>query len=202
MINWLVNLPIGDEMAFDPIFTTNAVLVSITGSYPGHWVKAGYLKAAIIVDNVPFVLTSKLVRLGDNIILIGARNYQLFFEPVYYLSSQFNPIIKIAEQEIDMGVNFPSSRQTGDMITVSKIATAASQELLPENLDRAQGGTIYNKTNRVLYVRWGTTAATSSDILVPAGGNIDIPDEYTGAIQGISSNTGNGTIVIQTLSYV
>lgn len=101
-INWLVDEPIVRSMAFAPVFQAKGVLVSIAGTYPTTWVRAGYLKVGIVVDGQPFIYASKLIKLGDNALAIGICNYKLFFDPVMYIDDRFSPTIKIAEQEFDL----------------------------------------------------------------------------------------------------
>jgi hypothetical protein len=54
-------------------------------------------------------------------------------------------------------------------------------------------GLIINNTNRVLWVVFGTGTATAAapNISVPVGGNIDIPDGYVGAVQGICAGAAS-----------
>lgn len=102
-----------------------------------------------------------------------------------------------------MGINYAqTNRETGSIIDTNVAVTVASVQLLGVDPFRHEGA-IYNKTNKTIYIVWGTVAATSNNSLaVPAGANLDIPEDYTGAVQvggaiGVVSNA-----LAQTISFL
>lgn len=87
-----------------------------------------------------------------------------------------------------------SSRPTvGTTSTVAASATSAT--LLSANTARL-GAAIYNDSSAILYVKFGTTASTSSyEVQLAASDYFEVPFGYVGRIDGIwSSATGNARI--------
>ena len=88
-----------------------------------------------------------------------------------------------------MGVNYPPP--IVPIIKEEKIstitATASSPAILGETA-RLGGGYVENKANRAVWVKWSDPnlglpmVAGDPFTLVPAGGNVDIPEGYMGAI--------------------
>lgn len=189
-------------MSFDPVFKSNGVLISIAGTYPTTWVKAGYLEIVVEVDGQPFIYASKLVKLGNSVISIGIRDYKLSFTPVVYVDDRFDPTIKIAEQELNMGIQFPPSTPvSGPIVTTTLPVVTTSTVALPADSNRVSG-TIFNSTNRPIGIAFNATAATlsSPSKVIPANGNMDLYEFYTGAIQLICTAGAAGTVVIDTVS--
>jgi hypothetical protein len=60
----------------------------------------------------------------------------------------------------------------------------ASREMVPANLER-NGGIIFNKGTKALWVGFGVNAEKSSPNKVLPGGQMDIPNGFTGVINGI-----------------
>lgn len=201
-INWLVDRPIEQYMSFDPVFKSNGVLISIAGTYPTTWVKAGYLEIAIDVDGQPFIYASKLVKLGNSVISIGIRDYKLSFNPVIYVDDRFNPTIKIAEQELNMGIQYPPATPISGPVSSTTLPVATvSTPALGTDSNRISG-TVFNNTNRAIGISFNTTAATLSppSKVIPAGGNMDLYEFYTGPIQYICTAGAAGTVLVDTVS--
>ncbi len=85
-------------------------------------------------------------------------------------------------------------QRTGTMTSVASSATSVT--LLAEN-NRRQFCTIFNDSTQVLYVKFGTTASTSSFAYkMGAGDHLEVNRlEYNGRIDGIwASANGNARI--------
>jgi hypothetical protein len=75
-------------------------------------------------------------------------------------------------------------------------SSATSVELLAQNAF-ANGRAIFNDSAAVLYVKYGTTASTTSyTVQIPAGGYFEFPAPlYNGEVDGIwASATGNARV--------
>lgn len=95
--------------------------------------------------------------------------------------------------------SIPYIAPTGNSTLSSVPANLASVELLPANADR-RTAIIYNDGNRLLYVKYGTTAsATSFTVLLRPDDYVVIPD-YNGKIDGIW-NVANGSARITELTF-
>jgi hypothetical protein len=75
--------------------------------------------------------------------------------------------------------------------------TGASQVLSTPNSNRLDG-TIVNNTNKILWVRFSGSpaAATSPSMALAVGGNMDVPEQYVGAIN-VFIATGGASLVGQ-----
>ena len=101
-----------------------------------------------------------------------------------------------------MGINYvQTDKVTGPIVNATVTALITSFQLLPADPLRHEG-TIYNKTNKTIFVAWGTAAATATDLAVPAGSNLDIPEDYTGAVQAIGAAAITGSVLCQTVSFI
>jgi len=153
---------------------------------PPTWNKAGYLVPLISVSGGDIPAADILIRFGPQIINIPYSAYKLRFVPVPYLPANYS--LKL--HKLPMGINFaPASPESlGDEVTTVIVANVANVVLDPVNLARREGF-IVNKSNRNLWVRFAATAAVAAapTSLVPPNSNINIPDGYTGQINGIWS---------------
>ena len=73
--------------------------------------------------------------------------------------------------------------------TLANVASSASSvTLLAANANRIQAS-VYNDSNSLLYIKLGTTASTSSfTVRLMPNAYFQVPDSYTGRIDGIWSN--------------
>jgi hypothetical protein len=168
-----------------------------------NWYKAGYLKILLPIFNKWVPISNKAILLTwEQVIEIPYKNYRLSFSPEVWLESP-NVIINSYLIEYNpMGINYGQvEKQTGAVVDTSIAGSATTFQVLPVDLLRHEG-TIYNRTNRILYIKWGTAAATAADLAVPAGSNIDIPEDYTGAVQGICAAGVSGAVLSQTISFI
>ena len=101
-----------------------------------------------------------------------------------------------------MGIQFPPSTPTsGPVVTTTVPVATVSTPALPADLNRISG-TIFNNTNRPIGIAFNATVATlsSPSKVIPANGNMDLYEFYTGAIQYICTAGAAGTVVIDTVS--
>lgn len=91
--------------------------------------------------------------------------------------------------------------RSGTATRTDVAGSATSVTILASNANRL-GGSIYNDSAAILYLRMGSSAASATDFTVPLapttggiGGYFEIPAGYTGQITGIwSSATGNARV--------
>lgn len=153
---------------------------------PPTWNKAGYLVPLISVGGGDIPAQDILIRFGAQIINVPYSRYKLRFVPVPYLPANYT--LKL--YKLPMGINFAPTppEQLGDEVVTTVVANVVNVILDPVNPTRREGF-IVNKSNRSLWVRFAATAATAAapTSLVPPNSNINIPDGYTGQINGIWS---------------
>lgn len=83
-----------------------------------------------------------------------------------------------------------------DTATTTSVAAATSSTLLKAENDARKGVTVFNDTDKTLYLG-GTTVTTSAFIVkVDAGGYYEFPFGYVGAVYGIwaSGPTGSARV--------
>jgi hypothetical protein len=153
---------------------------------PKTWFKAGYLTPLISVGGGEIPAQDIVIRFGSQIIYIPYQAYKLRFTPVPYLTTNYT--LKLFK--LPMGINnAPAGIETigGEAVTVIN-ANVVNVVLDPANPARREGF-ITNKSNRSMWVNFSATAATAAapSNLVTPGSNIDIPQNYTGIINGIWS---------------
>lgn len=88
------------------------------------------------------------------------------------------------------------TRQRATTATLANVSTSGtSATLIASNVLRI-GATIYNDSSVVLYVKFGTTAsATSFVVAMAAASYYEVPNGYTGRIDGIlASSTGTARV--------
>jgi len=91
-----------------------------------------------------------------------------------------------------------SSPQTATVTSVND--TALSTQLLAANTNR-KGATFYNDSSSRLYLKLGTTATTTSyTIQIAPSGYYEIPNGYTGRVDGIWSADSTGAVRITELT--
>jgi hypothetical protein len=78
----------------------------------------------------------------------------------------------------------------------------ASREMVPANADR-NGGTIWNKGTKAMWIGLGVNAEKSSPQKILPGGQMEIPNGYTGVINGmfdaadVTPNNTSKAIVVE-----
>jgi hypothetical protein len=78
----------------------------------------------------------------------------------------------------------PNGATTRQKLTDFLQTDAANREMVAANADR-NGGTIFNKGSKSLWVSFGVAADKGSPNKILPGGQMDIPHGYTGTINGI-----------------
>lgn len=109
-------------------------------------------------------------------------------EPNSPVGTEDNPIFVTGDIEVGDAVAATA--------TLSNVSSSASNvTLLAANAAR-KGATIFNDSSAILYVKFGTTASTSSyTVQMAAGGYFEVPFGYTGRIDGIwASANGNARV--------
>lgn len=89
----------------------------------------------------------------------------------------------------------PSGTTTKEKPTNFPQSDNANREMVPANADR-NGGIIFNRGTKALWVGLGVPAEKSSQQKILPGGQMDIPNGYTGVINGIfdaADTTPNNT---------
>ncbi len=105
-----------------------------------------------------------------------------------------------------MSVSYdPGFRPVGVDSAATVNAAVTNTIIAAANLLRAPEGFVVNNSNKNLWVTFtgvAATAAAPATKILPAGGNIDIPGNYTGAINGIWETGATGSCVVHEFSYV
>ena len=172
-----------------PVGTLNNKDLAIEFSIPNQsltWYKAGYLYPLISVSGSDIPTKPILIGFGEQVIQVPYPAYKLRFIPVAYITYPYR--LKIFK--LPMGINFasPAPEQLGGEVITTVNASITNVVLDPVNLAR-RNGFIVNRSNRNLWVTFSATAATAAapTSLVTPGSNIEIPQNYTGVINGIWS---------------
>jgi hypothetical protein len=196
MINWLPPIPLTGRVEFSGLLDARAIFIAIVSPIPAVWRKAGYLRVEELFDGEYLNVSYQAINFGKSRVNIPATFYRLSFEPVRDLTIIYpNTTISIypltaTEFNTVMGINIApqAPEQLGDEVVTTVNANIANVVLDPANPARREGF-IVNKSNRNLWVKFGTAAATAAapTSLVPPNSNINIPDAYTGVINGIWS---------------
>lgn len=187
-MNWDFTLSLTGEKLL-PVGTLHSrnLAIEITApNEPSTWNRAGYLYPLIPVGGGDIPAASTLLIFGAQIIEVPYQNYKLLFKPVPYLKSTYT--LKLFK--LPMGINNAPIQPEilgGEVITTIP-ASVIAVVLDPINLAR-RDGFITNKSNRNLWVNFSSAVVTASapNNLVTPGSNIEIPESYTGVINGIWS---------------
>jgi hypothetical protein len=204
-IIWSDPIIIAGKIEYPQLWDAPAIGLRIQGSALPIWRKVGYLRIEPFIDGEFFNYQVKSIDYGKNLIQIPYRHYRLSFEPLESLIQIYSNLsIEIAPigDEL-MSINYQNvERTTGPVVDTPFTPSTTSGQALGVDLLR-HDGTIYNRTNRIIYIAWGTTAATAANLPVPAGANAKIPLDYTGAVQILAAAGAlTGNVLSQTTSYV
>jgi hypothetical protein len=202
--------PISWEIATLPtVFTTPRLAIRIdkTRSTPDSWHRAGFIYPVISIDNQDYEGSSIPINFGGTIIDIPFREYRIKFSPVEWLDKSQNLYLRIFELDTNMGINAASNTPPpiGNEVITAIPTTTTPTILRPLNPVFASGY-IVNNSSRTLYVSFTDApaiTAASPNSAVPSKGNIEIPENYTGLIQGIWANAdANGKAEIHQVNYI
>jgi hypothetical protein len=207
MPNWITQ-NIQGKIEYPQVWESSRILVRVISPLPPVWRKAGYLKIEVLIEGEYFLVGYKPIEFGNNLIDVGLSAYRLSFDPVNQLTVLYPntsiSIYQLTRQDYsNMGINYQQvDKVTGGVVDTVYVPTTTSGNALAADLLRHEG-TIYNRTNRTIYVSWGTTAATVTSLAVAAGANLDMPEDFTGAVQILAAaGVLTGNVLIQTVSYV
>jgi hypothetical protein len=175
----------------------------VPNSYQSTWYKAGYLQILLPFNNKWIaVSTDSILLTWQQIIHVPYANYRLRFSLSNWLDGCKIDINPYSIQYNPMGINYQNvDKVTGPIVNTTVAALVTSVQLLAADPLRHEG-TIYNKTNKTIYLSWGATAATTADLAIPVGANADIPEDYTGAVQVIGAAGVTGNVLAQTISFI
>lgn len=198
-----------DATIFPAIFTKKwlAVTVERNNTILDAWNFCGYLYPVIKVEDTLLQGIAIPIEFGGTIINIPYKRYQLKFRAARWIDNSNQLQIQFKEVDPAMGINFANNQQqliSSEVITT--VATNASAVILRASNSAFAEGFIVNNSNKILYVIFAdvpaiTAAAPISS--VPAKGNIDIPSNYTGVIQGIwNGNDNSGKAEIHQFNYL
>jgi hypothetical protein len=203
-IDWGLPLPLESRIDFPDLLTSNGLAIWIEGNATPLLSKLGYFQIEALIEGEFFKLRPERLDAGKNLIVVPYQAYKLSIIPLPNILTVYPSLtVKIAQiNKGIMSINYQDvDKVTGDVIDTSVAGSAASFQILPVDLAR-HSGTIYNNTNRKLWVKWGTTPATTANLLVPVGANLVIPEDYTGAVQGICASGVTGNVLSQTVSFI
>jgi hypothetical protein len=203
-IDWGLPLPLESRIDFPDLLTSNGLAIWIEGNATPLLSKLGYFQIEALIEGEFFKLRPERLDAGKNLIVVPYQAYKLSIIPLPNILTVYPSLtVKIAQiNKGIMSINYQNvDRVTGGVVNTPVAGAIASFQILPTDANR-HSGTIYNRTNRNLWVSWGTAAATTADLLVPAGSNLVIPEDYTGAVQGISAAGVTGNILSQTVSFI
>jgi hypothetical protein len=98
--------------------------------------------------------------------------------------SQTPKSLNLLVEQTTMLIINPNGATTRQKLTDFLQTDAANREMVGSNPDR-NGGTIFNKGSKALWVTFGVAADKGSPNKILPGGQMDIPHGYTGTINGI-----------------
>ena len=108
-------------------------------------------------------------------------------------SANSTPVV-IASDQVAIPIT-PSTSATGTLTNVASSATNVT--ILASNASR-KGATVFNDSNKTLYIKFGTTAsATSFTAQLRAGDYYEVPFGYTGIIDGLWASANGSARVTE-----
>lgn len=116
--------------------------------------------------------------------------------------TQFTKSLDLLIEATSIMILNPSGSTTKEKPTNFLQSDNTSREMVPANADR-NGGIIFNKGTKALWIGLGVNAEKSSPQKVLPGGQMDIPNGYTGVINGlfdaadVTPNNTSKAIVIE-----
>lgn len=86
--------------------------------------------------------------------------------------------------------------QRADTSTLSNVASSATSVVILATNTARKGATVYNDSTQILYLKFGTTASTTSfTVPLAAAAFFEVPSGYTGEMDGIwASANGNARV--------
>jgi ammonia channel protein AmtB len=184
------------------IFTSQVLAIDVSATNKkATWYQSGYLQSSVVIDGVEFAGEKFLLGFGSQLIRIPYISYTLRFQPKEWLENTELKIKELSATQITntiMAIGNSPVNPSADTSTVTTVnASVTAVQISAANPARMFGGLIVNKSNRIMYVRFGLAAglvaAAPATAISANGGNIDIPDDYVGPISAIwaAGATGN-----------
>jgi hypothetical protein len=105
-------------------------------------------------------------------------------------------------QETTVMILNPSGTTTKEKVSNFLQSDNANREMVPANAER-NGGTIWNKGTKAMWIGLGVNAEKSSPQKILPGGQMEIPNGYTGVINGmfdaadVTPNNTSKAIVVE-----
>jgi hypothetical protein len=184
--------PTGNDREYIPnqIFTGKGFRVSVDPiNKQGSKFLFGIFRISVLIKDKWINLADRYEMIPDQIVLVPFTSIKLNFWQYPWMTGY-----KVTIDELTIGDLMSASYQSSTPPQFGSVNTTvptntANVTLSLANPNRIGGGLIVNTSaTRNLWVLFGATAATTTEpsVLVPKGrGNIDIPDGYTGQINGI-----------------
>jgi hypothetical protein len=191
-IIYSAHVPASSQFFTVPVtITVPAIRVKITpDNYAGEaWWAVAYMSLCVLTDTADWVpIYNYELQPRDVILTSPFKEYRLRINPVRQVVG-YNLELSTYDVVANMGIQYPqvNGKPTTNQRVTATTVSATSVQILAAADDRV-GGILINNSSKNLYIKLGTAAATvdiGSCILVPAGGNFDLPDNHQGAIQGI-----------------
>ena len=192
------------DFVINKTYSDSALLIEIIApNFRSNWYKAGLLKILLPVGNRWVPISNKPILLTwEQIIEVRYPNCKFAFTPETWLDPCNFIVTPYTIQYNPMGINFsPIDKQTGPIVSATVAVPITSVQILAADPLRHEG-TIYNRTTKTIFVAWGAAAATAADLAVPAGSNLDIPEDFTGPVQAIGAAGITGSVLSQTVSFI
>lgn len=113
-----------------------------------------------------------------------------------YTTGQLNPLSLDTAGNLRV-TGFVTTNKASSTTVTSTSASVTSVTILPSNATRIFA-TIYNTSSKVMYIKLGATASTTSfTTQLFAGSYWEVPNDYTGQIDAIWSGTGGAAVVTE-----
>lgn len=211
-ILWTIDENVSGNVDFLPVFVANGLLINVQGSSSTEPTKAGYLKASAYVDGELFEYSSKLIKFGKTVLLIGLKEYKLSFSPEY--PARINSAtLKISPYKITqiMDISNPLPTSIGEQPVIDSLPTTfsapqylatalpAAYQALAANPAR-QGLVITNNGNAPIYIDLDApTALTKRMATLAVAGVFNLGFVYVGAVFIWSSNAVAQSVEVREL---
>jgi hypothetical protein len=191
-------------------FTARVLAIDITSAnQKATWYRSGWLRAILDVDGQPFIGLDIETTFGQQVVQLPFANYQIDFAPRKWLDSTTIRIKQLTSTQVlntFMSASYdPGNKPVGNDSAATVAASVTNVVLAAANPLRAPEGFIVNNSTKNLWVTFTGTAATAAapaTKVLPNGGNIDIPGNYTGAINGIWEAGATLSAVVHEFSYI
>jgi hypothetical protein len=209
-ISWTINENVSGDIDFTPIFIANGLLINVEGNSSAAPTKAGYLKVSAFVEGELFEYSSKLIKFGKTVLLIGLKEYKLSFSPDYPAKIN-SATLKISPYNITqiMDILNPLPTSIGEQPVVDSLPTTfsapqylaatlpAAYQALPANTARQGFAIVNNGTAPVFLDLDAPTSATKRLAAIAVGGVFNLGFVYQGPVFIWSSNAVGQSVEVR-----